>query len=118
VDFFPFKAPNGRMTTVGCGRGTGGPENSTMALLAPGRDGPLPTERYEALREGVELGEALIYLERSLLEKKIGGELEARVNRYLDERSEAFMNRWPSGRAERDRKLIELAGEVAAQLKK
>jgi hypothetical protein len=113
VDFFPFQSKSGRMATVGCGRGTGGPENSTMALLAPGRDGPLPTERYEAMREGVELGEAILFLERSLQEKKVGGELAARVNRFLDERSQAFLNRWPSGRWDRDEQLIALAGEVA-----
>jgi hypothetical protein len=108
-----FKSPAGRDTHVGCGRGTGGPTSSTLALLAPGPDGPMATERYEMLREGVELGEAVLHLERALLEKKIVGELAARVNRCLDERDEAFLKRWPSGRSGRDRLLLALAGEVA-----
>jgi hypothetical protein len=117
VDFFAVKGQSGRMTHVGCGAGTGGPTDSTMALLAPGRDGPVVTERYEMLREGVEVGEAILYLERALQEKKVSGELADRVNRYLDGRDEAYRKRWPNGRFERDLALLALAGEVAAAVK-
>jgi hypothetical protein len=116
VDFFAFKSKSGKMTHVGCGRGTGGPTCTAMALLAPGPDGPMASERYEMLREGVELGEAILFLERALQNKKISGEQEARVNRCLDERGEAFLKRWPAGRFERDLALLALAGEVAAAL--
>jgi hypothetical protein len=117
VDFFKFKSPSGKMAHVGCGRGTGGPTCSTMALLEPGPDGPRVSEDYEALREGVELGEAILFLERSLQEKKASGELADRVNRLLDERGQAFMNCWPGAWFERDLALLALAGEVAAAAK-
>ena len=114
VDFFPFKSPSGKMTHVGCGAGTGGPTCSTMALLEPGPDGPRASENFEAFREGVELGETILFLERSLQDKKISGELADRVNRLLDQRGEVFIKRWPNGRFERDLALLKLAGEVAA----
>jgi hypothetical protein len=114
VDFFQFKGDGGGMTRAGCGAGTGGPTCSTMAILAPGSDGPAASEHYEMLREGTELGEAILYLERSLQDKKISGELADRVNRLLDQRGEVFLKRWPNGRFERDLALLTLAGEVAA----
>ena len=43
--------------TPAAGAGTGwvAPGRSTLALLYPGPDGPVATERYEMFREGVEL---------------------------------------------------------------
>jgi len=120
VDLFPIKAPNGRYYPIGNGRGTGGPGDSTMAVLAPGPDGPVATERFEMLREGVELAEAVLFIQRAIEDKKIGGDLEQRANRYLDERGEAFLKGWFGVRyvqAEQDEKLLGLAGEVAKALK-
>jgi len=68
-----------------------GPNCSTRALLAPGPDGPVATERYEAFREGVQICEALIFLQRAVKENKIGGKLAERVNRLLDERAGRFL---------------------------
>jgi hypothetical protein len=85
-------------------------------MLSPGADGPVATERFEMLREGVELGEAILFLEKALQDKKISGDLEQRVNKLLDARGEAYF-RYPGGdggRFERDARLIALAGEVAA----
>lgn len=116
ADVFPVKAQSGRFHFVGCGRGTGGPTCSTLAMLSPGADGPVATERFEMLREGVELGEAILFLEKALQDKKISGDLEQRVNKLLDARGEAYF-RYPGGdggRFERDARLIALAGEVAA----
>jgi len=114
VDFFAFKSKSGKLTHVGCGRGTGGPTCTCMAILAAGPDGPVASERYEQFREGLEVAEAILYLERALQEKKVGGELAGKVNRLLDARGEAFMKHWPNGRFERDLELLALAGEVAA----
>ncbi|KKK57960.1 hypothetical protein LCGC14_3049230, partial [marine sediment metagenome] len=126
---FPIEYPKrkGRFFNLGAGRGTGGGNNaSTRALLAPGPDGPVATERFEMFREGTELSEALLYLEKALQEKRIDGELARKVDSYLDRRSEifirdwysrgtAFINRWSiAGQFESDAKLLELAGEVAA----
>jgi hypothetical protein len=120
VDYFPVKKPNGEYTTVGNGHGTGGPSCGIQALLAPGPDGPIATERFEAFREGVELAEAVLFIQRALDEKKISGDLETRANKYLDERGEAFCKGWFGVRyvqAEQDEKLLNLAGEVARSIK-
>jgi len=118
ADFFPLLADNGRSYySIDNMRGGLGPACSTLALLAPGPDGPVATERYESFREGVELCEAILYLERALQEKKIAGELARRVDLYLEERSNAQMWNWTSGRFDRDARLLLLAGEVAGSLR-
>ena len=114
ADLFPLKSESGRYYCIGNGRGTGGPGCSTQALLAPGTDGPIATERFEMLREGVELAEALLFVEKALEDHKVTGELATKANRILDERGEASLKDWPDGRMERDAQLIALAGEIAA----
>jgi hypothetical protein len=116
VDLFPIPGPNNRPYGIGNGRGTGGPGDSTMAVLAPGPNGPVATERFEMLREGVELAEAVLFIQRALDAKKLSPDLEQRANRYLDERGNAFVRGWHGVRymqAEHDEKLLSLAGEVA-----
>ena len=113
ADLFPVKSASGRYYCLGNGRGTGGPGCSTQALLAPGADGPIATERFEMLREGVELAEATLFVEKALEDGKVSGELAAKANRLLDERGDAFMNNWTDGRLDRDARLIALAGEIA-----
>jgi hypothetical protein len=114
ADLFPLAADRGRFRCLGNGRGTGGPDDSTRALLAPGPDGAVATERFEMLREGTELAETILFLQRTLDAKMLSGEIEQRANRLLDERDEAFLKRWESGRSDRDARLLALAGEVAA----
>lgn len=48
--------------------------------------GPVASERLEAFRRGVQVCEAMLYLQRALDENKIGGELARRVNRVLMDR--------------------------------
>ena len=121
VDFFPVKKAAGNgYYILGNGRGTGGPTDGTLAWMAPGPDGPITTERFEMLREGVEISEAILFLEKALQDKKISGDLEQRANRYLDERGEPFVKGgdfwwgWVNTPFEADEKLLTLAGEVAA----
>jgi hypothetical protein len=114
ADLFPIKSESGRYYCLGNGRGTGGPSDSTLAMLAPGPDGAIATERFEMLREGVEIGEAILFIQRAIEDKKIAGDLLQRANRLLDERGEAFLRRWSTGRFERDQRLLAFAGEVAA----
>jgi len=129
-DLFPIQNPNGQgYFCLGNGRGTGGPNDAQRAILAPGPDGPVPTERFENFREGTELAEALLFLEKTLQDETISGPLVEKVNRYLDQRSEVFrkywyergwnyINRWsPVGQADRDRQLLALCAEVAAELR-
>ena len=112
--------------------GPGDPDAQVAAILAPGPDGAVSTERFENFREGTELCEAILYLEKALAGKKISGELEQKVNRYLDERGEVFIKYWYTRRAsvwdagqklsiigqvERDARLLALCAEVAAAAK-
>ncbi|HUT35153.1 MAG TPA: glycoside hydrolase domain-containing protein [Planctomycetota bacterium] len=116
VDIFPVKRPDGRLRHLSVGRGGMGPDCSTLALLAAGPAGPVATERFEMFREGVQLAEAILFLQRALEGGKLPDEAAQRVNRSLDQRAEAFLQHWSDGRAERDRQLLALAAEVAARL--
>jgi len=114
ADLFPVKGPNGRYYCLGNGRGTGGPSCSTQAMLAPGPDGAVSTERFEMLREGAQLAEAILFVEKALQDKKLNDDLAQRANRCLDDRAEAYLKCWSAGRFERDLRLLALAGEVDA----
>jgi len=87
------------------------------AKVYPGPDGPVATERYEMFREGVELCEALLFIERAIKDKKLGPELHRRAKSHLEDRSNAIIKRWfAMGEMldpEEDAKLLDLAGEVA-----
>jgi hypothetical protein len=111
---FPLKSGRaGRYYALGHTRGGLGPEASTRNILAPGPKGPVATERFEMFREGVQLCEAVIYLEKALLAKMISGDLAKRVDAYLNARGQAHVEGWWAGQCERDRQLLELAAEVA-----
>jgi hypothetical protein len=117
VDFFPLR--NGdRRYALGNGRGTGGPTDGTLAWLAPGPKGPVATERFEALREGVEIAEAYLFLGKALQDGSLNGGLAQRVARCLNERDYAFDRGgrlgWCNNWVDEDAQLLGLAGEVAA----
>ena len=61
------------------------------SLLAPGPDGPAATNRYEALRQGLQECEARIVVDRALIDKalreKLGDDLARRCQETLDERN-------------------------------
>ena len=117
-DFLPVPNPKrkGRFYMLGVGHG-GVRGRSTRSLVAAGPDGPVATGRYEMFREGVQLCEAILFLQRALDGKTITGGLAKRVNAYLDVRGTAFVKGWPAGRRERDRKLFALAAESTADVK-
>ncbi len=98
------------------------------ALLAPGRDGAIPTVRYEMFRECVQENEARIFIERALIDGRKNGArpgkpLTARAWNLLDERIRALLatarldSRWfvGSGWQQRSAKLYALAAEVAGK---
>ena len=70
------------------------------------------------VREGVELAEAILFVEKALEGGQVSGELAAKANRLLDERGDAFINEWADGRLDRDTRLIALAGEIAGTRQK
>jgi len=61
-------------------------------LLAPGKNGALPTARYELCREGVQECEARIFIEQAIvdpkLRAKLGPELASKAQKVLDARSD------------------------------
>ena len=144
VDLFGFKRPDGSYASAPAPGMPVGPALSQMSLLYPGPDGPVATERYEMFREGVELAEALIFIERAVertaalntllfieppsrslrraieREKKLSANLQQRAEKALEARSRAFIMNWFLLRdmpgAEEDAKLLGLAGEVAREL--
>lgn len=115
AELFPVPHPTreGRYYRLSIDRG-GIAGGTTKALLAPGKDGPIATERYEMVRGGVQLCEAILFLQRALDSGSITGPLAEKVNAGLDERSNAFLKGWETGRIERDNRLFALAAEVAA----
>jgi hypothetical protein len=140
VNYWPVKDARGRFTRGALSAWAQGPSHAFVALLAPGPDGPLATERFEALREGVQIAEAMLFLQRALDDKKIEGELADRVNQALDRRALALVAAWKAcdaahkeaaankkpfrqedvllaeaapGARERDAELYAVCGEVA-----
>jgi len=90
VDLWKLYHKNGRAWNV-TGNSALGPGCSTRAILAPGPDGAVPTERFEMFRESGEVCEAILFLQRGLSEKRITGPLAEKVNRALDARDQAFL---------------------------
>ena len=122
ADLFPFKDAQGRYSYVACGWPRNPRDPMGRALLYPGPDGPVATERYEMFREGVELCETLLFIERAIQEKKLSPELHQRAESCLEDRSNAFIKKWfvmgDMLGPEEDGKLLDLAGEVAKELQK
>jgi hypothetical protein len=116
ADVFPIRRGDGRYSRLFTGRGGLGPECSTLAILAPGPDGPIATERFEMFREGLQLCQAILFLEQAAGDNKLPADLAQKVDRYLDHRSEAFLKHWSAGRLERDELLLALCAEAAKVL--
>ncbi len=64
---------------------------ATAAIVAPGKAGPVATERLEMLREGLQETEARIFIEKALVGKKISGPEAERLQKMLDERTHLFV---------------------------
>jgi hypothetical protein len=56
------------------------------AILSPGPDGAVPTERYEQVREGVQDCEARIFIEKAILAGKLDAQTVSRCWAVLDDR--------------------------------
>ncbi|HOX06099.1 MAG TPA: hypothetical protein PK280_06835 [Planctomycetota bacterium] len=129
ADHFPIKDAKGRWRDGDWSAFAQGPENATLAILGAGDAGPLGTERFEAMREGIQLCEAMIFIQKALEAKKLSGDLEARANKVLDDRAKAMvaaikeagpespsvwdLPAYAGGAARRDGELYTLAAEVA-----
>jgi len=120
ADLFTYRRPNGEISVPSVSDNRpAGPGQTQMCMLYPGPDGPVTTERLETVREGVELTEALLFIERAIQEKKLSPALQERAEKALEARSHAFIMDWFAIRdmpAEEDGKLLDLAGEVAKEV--
>jgi glycosyl hydrolase family 123 len=112
-----------------------GPNGGTAALLGAGDKGPLGTERFEAMREGIQSCEALVFIQKALEAKKINGDLAKRANKLLDDHAKGVVGsyefkmvkygkrmlkllhfnlaKYAKGAAQRDDALYAMAGEMA-----
>jgi len=90
--------------------------NNTTDLLAPGPKGPVASVRYENAREGIQAAEAVVFIEKALLEKRVPAEMEARAWKLIDERINCLrLHALGLGSAswqERSRQLFDLAGQL------
>lgn len=136
ADFFPVADKRGRYRDSQWEMYAQGPVNSCKAILGPGPDGPLATERFEAMREGAQLCEAMIFLHFAQAEKRIVGEMADRANRTLDDRARGYVEnhvlaadhkdvrwnymdlaRYAKDARSRDRQLYLMAAEAAVAAK-
>jgi len=138
ADLWPAQV-KGRIISGNWANAALGPGNCTRAFLAPGPDGAIGTERFEALREGIQIAETILFIQDALNAGKLDAELAKRANEVLDERSakmlegypmskgqypqpsyndEAFRKFFVPGAAEREDKLFAVAADVAKALGK
>lgn len=124
-DFWPLPiGTDGRLAPMCDSQFAIGPVNSTVSLTSPGPDGAAFNERLEMFREGVQIAEAIIFLQRALEAKSLEPALAARVEQLLDERARHYLRTLPgqqagwwafesSGWQARDARLFALAAEAA-----
>jgi Glycoside hydrolase 123, catalytic domain/Glycoside hydrolase 123 N-terminal domain len=129
-DFFPVMNPKrrNRYYCIGNGRGTGGPNCSTRALIAPGPDGPVATERFEAFREGLQICETILFVQKGINTGKLPAKLLARANAVLNERGKRLKTAQKrtgydtkllaEDSLKRENELFAVAADVAKALKK
>ncbi len=90
---------------------------NTTDLLGAGPAGPVATIRYENAREGLQAAEAVVFVQRALLEKRVSDELQAPAWRLIDERINCLrlhaIDLGQAGWQHRLDKLFELAARIA-----
>ncbi|HOX05117.1 MAG TPA: hypothetical protein PK280_01850 [Planctomycetota bacterium] len=129
IDHFPIKDPKGRWRGGDWSAFAQGPNNGMLAVLGAGDTGPIGSERFEAMREGIQLCEAMVFIQKAVEAKKLAGNLEARANKVLDDRARAMtaclkptgyrggvyvdLDEYAKAARERDDLLYATAAEVA-----
>jgi hypothetical protein len=133
ADFWPVvPGPESRKKTIlgrfpESGWGQLSMTESAPWVLAPGKDGAVPTLRFEMVRAAQQQAEARIFIERALTDpakRAKLGELATRVEKLLDDRVRALnyarARGWDyfvsSGWQAREEALYAAAAEVAAKL--
>jgi hypothetical protein len=130
ADFWPcLPDARGRMRTMDNDEFGLGFRSAVQAMLSPGKGGATFNEKLEMFREGVQIAEAIVQVQRGLESGRLGAELAGKIEDLLDERARYWLHTldaevcdlpwWSlecSGWQERDRKLFALAGRVAKTL--
>lgn len=94
IDFWQFPDERGRMRHLDFGVGTGQFyfTTSIVWMNGPGPDGPLPTTRSELFREGLQVREAMTFLQKAADGGTLAPELVARIHDLLWERGLAMVS--------------------------
>jgi len=128
ADFWPLVNEKGRLYDLCQGSGGVGPGTNVRALLTPGPDGPAPNERFEMFREGVQIREAMVVVQKALDANALPAEVAAKASALLDERARYYIRtrrgqlyHWlafeGSNWQARDDALFAIAGVAARALK-
>ncbi len=124
-DFWPLPiGKGGKMESICDAYSAVGPDNNTKAMCSPGPNGAIFNERLEMFREGVQLTEAIAFLQQALEKKTVDGELAGKIEEMLDERARYYLRTRPNQECNwlsfecsdwqgRDDRLMELCAEVA-----
>ncbi|MDD4890884.1 MAG: hypothetical protein PHU85_13265 [Phycisphaerae bacterium] len=123
-DFWPIPFKDNRYVSVNYGFQGIAMTDSIRTCFSPGPDGAAFNGRMEMFREGVQACEAIIFLQRAVEDKKVSGELAAKIANVLDERARQYLqsrhvngDNWlvfeSSDWQDRDDKLFALCAEVA-----
>jgi hypothetical protein len=128
ADFWPcISDKRGRRHRMDVSRFGVGFNNSVQAMLSPGKNGAVFNARLEMFREGMQIVEAIICLQRGLESGKLDATTSARIKKLLDRRARHYLTTrgrgdsigWValecSGWQDRDRELFALAAEVSAK---
>jgi Glycoside hydrolase 123, catalytic domain len=89
-DYWPIKRGR-RYDTIIDSAGNVGPRCNTKAMLAPGPKGPVFTERLEAFREGLQIVEAIVALQKAMTSPAMSKPLRAEIQVLLDERARLYL---------------------------
>ena len=93
-DLWPARDRRGRYSGGRWAACALGPGNCTKAILGPGPNGAIGTERYEAFREGVQICEAVLFIHRCIESGKLEPKLAAKAGQVIDERAKHRMRSW------------------------
>ena len=130
ADFWPVLRPNTRrLAYLTDGYAGLGIQTTNIAVLGPGPDGPVWTERAEVFREGVQIAETIVYVRDMIDQNQVTGDLAKRAEELLFDRAR-HLNRYGLGQRNRNRarisggarerndRLYAIAAEIANAAKK
>jgi hypothetical protein len=127
-DFWPIPTGRpGQFIHICTGYGGVTMVENTLSLTSPGPDGADFNERLEMFREGVQVAEAILFVQKALEAKQVDAELAGRAVALLDERARYYLRaRFPhatcrlslecSNWQTRDSQLFALAAEIGRNI--